>query len=155
MGHRNGRVKRVSRLLLVRLERTNQINGKASSYRLRMGASRPRPRPSSSSAADERGTQTTDWENEELLRPALELSRFAVSLITMGNAKLFQVNYYVGRMLAEAGELLVGESDLRFVPTGVIEKIMGSKGIVIPFSEIIAYEYTGGLARTVRVQTSQ
>ncbi len=73
----------------------------------------------------------------------------------MENKAVFQVNYFVGTMLAEVGELQVTPTHLTFTPTGMIEKIMGAKSIVIPLSDIISFDYTGGLARTVKILTPQ
>lgn len=73
----------------------------------------------------------------------------------MENEVQFHVNYYIGAILVESGELRMSGTHIIFKPTGVIERLMASKEVVIALADIIAYEYTGGLFRTVRIQTRE
>ncbi len=71
----------------------------------------------------------------------------------MQNEKLFNVNYFVGAMLVQTGVLQISGTHIIFKPTGMIEKMMGATEVVIALADIVAFDYTGGLARTVRIKT--
>ena len=73
----------------------------------------------------------------------------------MQNEALFQVHYFVGALLVESGEVRLNGTQIVFTPTGVLEKMMNVKDVVIPMADIVAHEYTGGLVRTVRIQTKE
>lgn len=67
---------------------------------------------------------------------------------------VFQVHYYVGPMLAVSGELRITGTNILFKATGVLEKMMNMQDVAISMADIVAYEYAGGLLRTVRIRTN-
>lgn len=73
----------------------------------------------------------------------------------MQNDGLFQVHYYVGPLLAVSGEVRLDGTQIIFTATGVIEKMAKIKDVVIPMTDIISYDYMGGLLRIIRIQTME
>ncbi|OVE76064.1 hypothetical protein BVX98_06580 [bacterium F11] len=69
-----------------------------------------------------------------------------------GEEKL-RVNYYVGSLLAQGGEVRVDDSKIIFSPTSALDKAMGAKDIEIPFRDINALEHKGQLLRTFNIKT--
>jgi len=68
-------------------------------------------------------------------------------------AETFRVNYYVGAVLAQGGNLSFEGTKIIFSPTSAIDRAMGARDVEIPFREIRAASYAGALSRTVRVKT--
>jgi len=66
-----------------------------------------------------------------------------------------RINYYVGSMLAQGGDVWLENSKIRFSPTSALDKAMGAKDIEIPFNEIRILEHRGDLQRTINVKTDK
>lgn len=68
-------------------------------------------------------------------------------------AEMFRVNYFVGALLAQGGNLWLEESKLVFSPTSAIDRAMGAENVEIPFQSIRGVEYSGVLSRSFNIKT--
>lgn len=73
----------------------------------------------------------------------------------MAKSPIFRVNYYVGAMLAQGGNIWVDEAALIFSPTSTLDRAMGAKDVQINFPEIRAMEFKGDLFRSFTVTTAE
>ena len=73
----------------------------------------------------------------------------------MPNVLKLRVNYYVGAMLAQGGEVWLDPSKIIFSPTSALDKAMGAKDIEIPFTEIRSMAHKGDLLRVFIIKTDQ
>jgi len=73
----------------------------------------------------------------------------------MSTPEVFRVNYFVGAMLAQGGNLWVEDSKIIFAPTSAIDRAMGAKNVEIPFDKIKTVSYNGSLSRTFHVLTEE
>lgn len=66
-----------------------------------------------------------------------------------------RVNYYVGAVLAQGGEVRFEEEKLVFCPTGALDRAMGAKDVEVQFIDIRWVNYNGDLSRLLRVKTDK
>jgi hypothetical protein len=66
--------------------------------------------------------------------------------------EIFYLNYYVGALLSQGGDLSANDQRLLFSPTGPFGTAVAPHEVVIPLPAIQAFEWSGGLSRTVRIQ---
>lgn len=72
----------------------------------------------------------------------------------MPKSEVFRINYYVGSVLAQGGNVWIEDSKIVFSPTSSIDRAMGAKDVLIPFSEIQDLDFKGELMRTFLVKTA-
>lgn len=65
----------------------------------------------------------------------------------------FHVNYFVGALLAQGGNLWLEDSKLVFSPTSAIDRAMGAQNVDIPFQTIRGVDYSGSLSRSFSIKT--
>jgi transcription elongation factor Elf1 len=65
----------------------------------------------------------------------------------------FHVNYFVGALLAQGGNLWLEDSKLVFSPTSAIDRAMGAQDVEIPFHTIRGVDYSGPLSRSFNIKT--
>jgi hypothetical protein len=68
-------------------------------------------------------------------------------------SQVFHVNYFVGAVLAQGGDLRLEDTKIVFSPTSSIDRALGAKDVEIPLNTIRGVEYAGGLTRTFRIKT--
>jgi RNA polymerase subunit RPABC4/transcription elongation factor Spt4 len=68
-------------------------------------------------------------------------------------AEMFRVNYFVGALLAQGGNLWFEDTDLVFSPTSSIDRAMGARDVKIPFQTIREIDYSGPLSRSFNIKT--
>jgi hypothetical protein len=71
----------------------------------------------------------------------------------MPKSEIFRINYYVGAVLAQGGNIWIDDSMIVFSPTSAIDRAMGAKDVQISFDRIKALEFKGELMRTFTVST--
>ncbi len=71
----------------------------------------------------------------------------------MPAVEMFRVNYFVGALLAQGGNLWLDETQLVFFPTSAIDRAMGAQNVEIPFKNIRAVDYSGALSRSFSIKT--
>jgi len=67
--------------------------------------------------------------------------------------KSLRLNYYVGSLLAQGGDVRVEGSKIIFLPTSALDIAMGAKPVEIPFQSIKGLEHKGEFLRTFNVKT--
>lgn len=75
--------------------------------------------------------------------------------IDMADDKKLRVNYYVGALLAQGGEVRVDDSKIVFSPTSAIDRAMGAKDVEIPFQNIQGLEQKSDISRTFHIKTGE
>lgn len=70
-------------------------------------------------------------------------------------AEIFRVNYYVGALLAQGGNLWIDGSKIIFSPTSTLDRAMGAEDVQIPFQHIRAVDYAGALSRSFNIKTDE
>lgn len=65
----------------------------------------------------------------------------------------FRVNYYVGALLAQGGNVRLEESKIVFSPTSALDRAMGATDVSILLADIRSIEGSSGLSKAVRIQT--
>lgn len=73
----------------------------------------------------------------------------------MAKSAIFRINYYVGAVLAQGGNVWLDDSMLVFSPTSAIDRAMGAKDVQIPFDHIEHKEFKGELVRTFVIRTKE
>lgn len=71
----------------------------------------------------------------------------------MPKSEIFRLNYYVGAILAQGGNVWIENSKIVFSPTSAIERAMGAKDVEIPFPDINEIVFKGDLMRSFNVVT--
>jgi len=64
-----------------------------------------------------------------------------------------KVTYYVGRMYAAGGILLLRQNDLLFSPQSALDRAMGATEVSIPLADITGIEVKGTIIKTLYIQT--
>jgi hypothetical protein len=67
--------------------------------------------------------------------------------------EVFRVNYYLGAMLAQGGNLTLEEAVVKFSPTSALDRAMGAKDVEIPYKAIRGMSYSGPLSRSFTIKT--
>ncbi len=73
----------------------------------------------------------------------------------MNATEKFRVNYYVGALLAQGGNLTLEDSKIVFSPTSALDRAMGAVDVAIPFQQILGMESKGTLSRSVHIKTNE
>jgi len=68
-------------------------------------------------------------------------------------AEIYRLNYYVGALLAQGGNLWFEGSKIVFSPTSALDRAMGARNVEIAFQQIREMEYKGELSRTFILKT--
>jgi RNA polymerase subunit RPABC4/transcription elongation factor Spt4 len=71
----------------------------------------------------------------------------------MPSNETFHLNYYIGAVLAQGGNLSLSDSKIIFSPTSPIDRAMGATDVEIPFHEIQEVEFKGEMMRAFHVRT--
>lgn len=72
----------------------------------------------------------------------------------MPKSEIFRLNYYVGAMLAQGGQMWYDDSKIVFSPTSMLDRALGATDVEIPFLKIQAVEFKGELMRMFQVKTA-
>ncbi len=72
----------------------------------------------------------------------------------IGKSEVFRLNYFVGAMLAQGGDLWFDDSKIFFSPTSSIDRAFGATDIEIPFNKIQNMEFKGDLTKFFHVKTA-
>jgi len=67
---------------------------------------------------------------------------------------MYRINYYVGSVLAQGGNIWVDESKIVFSPTSAIDRAMGAKDVHIPFKDIRSRDFRGDIRRMFTITTA-
>jgi hypothetical protein len=73
----------------------------------------------------------------------------------MPDKENLRVNYYVGSVLAQGGEVRLEGGKIIFSPTSSIDRAMGAKEVEIPFQKIRGVEHKGEFLRTFTIKTEE
>lgn len=71
----------------------------------------------------------------------------------MPKSEIFRLNYYVGAVLAQGGNMWFDESKIVFSPTSVLDRALGAADVEIPFPKIKGLEFKGDLTKFFHVKT--
>jgi len=71
----------------------------------------------------------------------------------MSEQDKMRINYYVGAVLAQGGEVHLGNNQIIFSPTSALDRALGASDISIDFKDVQGVEYKGELSKTLRVKT--
>lgn len=72
----------------------------------------------------------------------------------MAKSETFRLNYYVGAMLAQGGNLWFDDSKIVFSPTSAIDRALGASDVEIPFLKIQNVEFKGDMTRMFHIKTA-
>src|SRR5258708_1592387 len=72
----------------------------------------------------------------------------------MPNAQKFHLNYYVGAMLAQGGDMWLDGTKIIFSPTISIDRALAATDVEIHLDKIKEAEYKGDVRRWFHVQTT-
>jgi hypothetical protein len=73
----------------------------------------------------------------------------------MAKSEIFRVNYYIGPLLAQGGNIWIDDSKVIFSPTSALDRAMGAGDIEIPFQHISDLVFKGDLLRTFNIKTPE
>ena len=71
----------------------------------------------------------------------------------MATGERFRVNYYLGALLAQGGDLWIENATITFCPTSALDRAMGAKNVEIPFQKIRSMNYAGAFSRAFSIKT--
>lgn len=71
----------------------------------------------------------------------------------MSEQHKMRINYYVGAILAQGGEVHLENNKIVFSPTSALDRALGASDISIDFKDVQGIEYKGDLSKTLRVKT--